>query len=400
MTVSLSCIEIDVPALQHNVHSLRAAAGGRDGQRCCAMVKGNAYGHGLLVVARAFADAGVDWLGIGEIEEASQLRDAGIELPTYCVCPVAPQQAAATVGLGVRVNVYDRELITALSAAAAAQRRVARLHIKLETGTNRQGVRLEEAVELARVVLRDPHLHLEGCSTHFADIEDTTDHSFARQQLAQLQAAVRVLRSTVSAAGANADQLMVHASNTAAVLLWPDMHGDLLRFGIGAYGMWPSKETFVSAQLLGRTKTELRPALRWTTKIAQLKEILTGQWVGYGRTFRAVRPTRLAILPVGYYDGYDRGLSNIAEVLVGGQRARVVGRVAMNMIAIDVTDNIEAQVGSEVVLIGAQQGVSGRDRITADEVATWLGTIHYEVTTRIHPRIPRRVMSGVEAAPQ
>jgi alanine racemase len=388
----LSSVEIDAAALQRNVEALRAAAPGERPRKLCVMVKGNAYGHGTRVAARAFAAAGVHWLGIGELAEAAELRAAGISLPTYCVCPVIPAQAQHAVALDVRVNVCGQALVEALSSAAANQSKQARVHIKLETGTNRQGVDLAKATALARRVVADPNLLLEGCSTHFADIEDTTDHAFARRQLSRFHEAIAAVRDVLSQHGREPGDLLAHASNTAAVLLWPDVHGDLLRFGIGAYGMWPSKETFVSAQTLGRGRIELQPALRWKTLIAQLKDVEAGQWVGYGRTFRTVRATRLGILPVGYYDGYDRGLSNVSEVLVAGQRARVVGRVAMNMVAIDVTDNQHAQEGSEVVLLGDQAGESGSDRITTTEMAGWLGTIHYEVTTRINPRLPRVVV--------
>ena len=389
MLQPLSHVEVRTAALAHNVQVLRAAAGDRDDQLLCAMVKGNAYGHGLLLAARAFVDAGVHWLGVGELEEARQLREAGLVVPLYCVCPVPPRQAEHAVALQVRVNVVDSALVEALSAAAGRRGACAPIHLKIETGTNRQGVRIDDAVALARRIVADPHLRLEGCSTHFADIEDTTDHRFAKQQLRRFRDAITALRAVLSDHGQDPAALLPHASNTAAALLWPDVHGRLLRFGIGAYGMWPSKETFVSAQLLGRQRFDLQPALCWKTEIAELKRIAAGSWVGYGRTFRAVRPSTIGILPIGYYDGYDRGLSNVAEVLVGGQRARVIGRVAMNMTAIDVTDNPAAQVGSEVVLLGSQRGEQGADEVSAAEMASWLGTIHYEVTTRIHPRLPR-----------
>lgn len=388
-----SHLEIDVSALRHNVDVLRGASG-RAGQLLCAMVKGNAYGHGLLVASQAFVHAGVDWLGIGELDEARQLREAGIHTPTYCVCPVFAGQAEDVVALDVRVNVVDQELVAALDRAALAVGKTARVHIKVETGTNRQGVAAEAAVKLADEIGRREGVVLEGCSTHFADIEDTTDHGFAQQQAARFRDAVAEIRRSVARAGGDPERLLAHASNTAALLLWPDAHDDLLRFGIGAYGMWPSKETYISARSLGRAPFDLRPALRWVTAIAQVKDVAAGQFVGYGRTFRTVRPSRIAILPIGYYDGYDRGLSGVGAVLVAGQRAPVVGRIAMNMVAIDVTDNAFAEVGAEVVLLGEQAGSAGTDRISASEIASLLGTIHYEVTTRIHPRLPRKAVGA------
>ncbi len=393
----LTWVEISSSALQHNVRLLRDAAA-RDGHapRTCAMVKGNAYGHGLVAAARAFVAGGVDWLGVADVFEARDLRAAGITVPLYAVCYVPPDQAAFAVAQDLRLTAYDSAVVDAAAAAARAQGRVARVHVKLETGTNRQGLRHDDALALCRHVLRCEGVQLEGLSTHFADIEDTTDHRFARQQLARFQVGVAAARALLAADGHDPAALLAHASNTAAVLLWPDVSLDLVRFGIGAYGLWPSKETFLSAQQLGRRPIALRPALTWKTRIVQLKAVPAGEWVGYGRSFRTVRATRLAILPIGYYDGYDRGLSGVAQVLVGGQRAPVVGRVAMNMVAIDVTDNANAAPGDEVVLIGAQTSAGGGDgdgdRIDVGELAAWLGTIHYEVVTRIHERIARRVI--------
>ena len=188
----------------------------------------------------------------------------------------------------------------------------------------------------------------------------------------------------------------MHASNSAALLLWPEVVGKMARFGIAAYGLWPSKETWLSVCQLGQTPVELRPALTWKTIVAQIHEVPPGEYVGYGRTWRAVRHTRVAVLPIGYYDGYDRGLSNLGKVLIGGMRAPVIGRVAMNMTMIDVTDSASAQVGSEVVLLGSQPTPDGSDgdHITADEMAGWLGTIHYEVVTRIAERIERRLVGA------
>ena len=386
----LSHVEIDADALAANVKALRLAAGSAGSQPLsCAMVKGNGYGHGLVIAAEAFLRGGADWLGVGEVCEAQELADAGIAAPTLAVCHVPAEQCDDAVALGMRLTVYDHDVVRAASLAASAQGTVARLHLKIETGTNRQGLSERAAEELAARIVRDPNLQLEGVSSHFADIEDTTDHDFAKSQLRRFTAATAAIRTAIASAGRDPSALLAHVSNTAAALLWPEVCGDLVRFGIGAYGMWPSKETLVSARTLGRQPVSLQPALCWKTRIVQLKDVPAGEWVGYGRTFRAVRRTRLGILPVGYYDGYDRGLSNVAEVLVGGQRARVVGRVAMNMIAIDVTDNALAEPGSEVVLLGRQIGPGGGDTVSASEMAAWLGTIHYEVTTRISARLPR-----------
>jgi len=398
----LTWVEVDTDALSHNIELLRRAANGAVGTGdeaaprpvLCAMVKGNAYGHGLLVAARAFVAAGVDMLGVGDVGEAVALRQAGIDVPLMAVCHISPAQMDDAVACDLELTVYDSQTVIAASAAVhAAGRpdRPLRLHLKVETGTHRQGLKPDQIAELARLVLRTPGVWLAGASTHFADIEDTTDHRFAHVQLRRFAAAVADIRAEIAAAGSDPERLLAHASNTAALLLWPDVCGHLVRFGIGAYGLWPSKETRVSARQLGRAPVDLRPALTWKTRILHLKPVAAGQWVGYGRTWRTVRASRLAVLPIGYYDGYDRGLSNVGQVLVGGQRAPVVGRVAMNMVVIDVSDAAEVQVGDEVILLGSPSSVDDResDRIRADEMAAWLGTIHYEVVTRINERIPR-----------
>jgi len=393
----LTWIELDRAALRHNIQVLRqgAAHGGR-APLLCVMVKGNGYGHGLLAAARCFLEAGVEWLGVHDIFELQDLRAAGITAAVYVVGRLSPQQVPFAVAQAASFVLYDREVLAAASAAARRHGTRARVHLKVETGNNRQGLRHDEALAMAHAVAADPHLELEGLATHFADIEDTTNHRFAHEQLDRFTTCVEAIRRELSLppAGHPDDKLLAHASNTAALLLWPEVCGRLVRCGIGAYGLWPSKETYLSVCQLGRNPVELKPALTWKTVIAQVREVPAGEYVGYGRTFRAVRLMRVAILPIGYYDGYDRGLSNVAKVLVDGQRAPVIGRVAMNMTAIDVTDNPVACAGSEVVLLGSQARADGSDgdRISAEEMAGWLGTIHYEVTTRIAERIERRVV--------
>lgn len=393
----LTWVELDRAALHHNIAVLRHGAGhGGPPPMLCVMVKGNGYGHGLLESARCFLEAGVEWLGVHDIFELQDLRAAGIDAPIYVVGYLPPSQVAVAVELGARFVLYDWQVLEAASAAARQCGSVARVHLKIETGNNRQGLRHDEALAMAKAVAADPHLELEGMATHFADIEDTTNHRFAQEQLSRFTACVQAVRDALALppAGHPDDRLHAHASNTAALLLWPEVCGRLVRCGIGAYGLWPSKETYLSASQLGRNPVELRPALTWKTVIAQVRDVPAGEYVGYGRTFRAVRNLRIAILPVGYYDGYDRGLSNVAKVLVAGQRAPVIGRVAMNMTAIDVTDSPVARPGSEVVLLGSQTapGQGDGDRISAEEMAGWLGTIHYEVTTRIAERTLRRVV--------
>ncbi|HUT79118.1 MAG TPA: alanine racemase, partial [Polyangia bacterium] len=252
-----------------------------------------------------------------------------------------------------------------------------RVHLKLETGTNRQGLRGRELAEAANV-LRGAGVEIEGAYTHFADIEDTTDHAFAQQQLARFEELLGVL------AGLGARPPLAHTACSAAAILFPETRFQLVRVGIGLYGLWPSKETRVSAAERGRNRLGLKPVMTWKTRIAQIKDVPVGEYVGYGRTFRATRPTRVAVLPVGYADGYPRALSGAAHVLAGGVRAPVLGRICMNMTMVDVTDVI-AVAGDEVVLLGRQ----GDEVIAAEDLARIAGTINYEIVTRAAPGAPR-----------
>lgn len=387
----LCWVEIDTDALAANIGTL-VAESRRGGQRplVAAMVKGNAYGHGLVTAARAFVAGGADWLCVADVFEAAALRDAGIAGPLYNVVATPPAHAAAAVALDVRMVCADLDAALAAAAAARAQGVVARLHLKLETGTNRQGLREPALLALAARIATEPGAMIEGVCSHYADIEDTTDPTFALRQREAFDRGAAALRALLASHGHDPASLLTHTSNSAALLLWPTHPTAVVRCGIAAFGLWPSKETFLSAQQLGHHPIGLRPALRWLTTLLQVKEVPAGEFVGYGRTFRALRPTRLAILPLGYADGYDRRLSSRGQVLVRGRRAPVAGRVAMNLVAIDVTDIPEASVGDEAVLLGPQVGADGeRDAIRAEEMASWLGTIHYEVTTRIAVRLPR-----------
>jgi len=219
---------------------------------------------------------------------------------------------------------------------------------------------------------------LEGVATHFANIEDTTNHAFAKRQLEVFQAALEALRA------AGYEVPVPHAACSAAAILFPESHFSLVRVGIASYGIWPSKETRVSAGHLG-LDFELRPVLSWKTKVAQIKTVPAGAYVGYGCSWRAPADSRLAVLPMGYADGYDRKLSNVGHVLIGGRRAPIRGRVCMNVTIADVTHLLDVSLEDEVVLLGTQ----GEEHITAETMAEWVGTIPYEVLARISPALPR-----------
>lgn len=379
--------EVDCGKLQANLARFRRMVG--PSRVLAPTVKANAYGHGLVLAARAFLAGGADWLTANSLDEARVLRAAGVQAPLYVMGYVPTADLEEAVALQCRLVVYNPETVERLGQVVSRMPpgTLARVHLKVETGNYRQGLELEEAISLANLIARLPGVELEGAATHFADIEDTTDHSYAREQLQRFHQVLQAL------ADAGHTVRLRHCSNSAATILWPHTYLDMVRVGIGAYGMWPSAQTRVSAVLEGRHGViELEPALTWKTRVAQVKDVPQGAFIGYGRSFRTTHRTRLAVLPIGYFDGYDRKLSNLAHVLIRGRRAPLRGRVCMNMVMVDVTDIPDVRVEDEAVLLGAQ----GDERITAEQLAEWVGTINYEVTTRIGGHVPR-VGLGLEA---
>ncbi|MBI5529456.1 MAG: alanine racemase [Deltaproteobacteria bacterium] len=383
----LSWVEVDAAALRHNVGEFRRLIGSN--RKLLAVVKSNAYGHGLCETARsalaAAADpssAGLrraDWLGVFDLDEAARLRDAGIDVPVLIMGDVSDKGLPEAIERGFRLTVPSCDMARRVAAAATRTGRRAVTHIKIETGTNRQGMASVDAIEAGRVLRASGAVEVEGAYTHFANIEDTTDHSYAFGQLGTFNEAIGALER------AGIRPSLRHASCSAATILFPETYFEMVRMGIGMYGLWPSRETRVSAAQEGRTPIDLRPALTWKTRVIQVKDVAAGSFVGYGCTFRATRKMKIAVLPVGYANGYDRGFSNTAYVLIRGRRAAVTGRVCMNLIMVDVTDIPDAAAGDEVVLLGRQ----GDDAITADQLAAMIGTINYEIVARIDPAAPR-----------
>ena len=371
--------EISASALRHNYHFAKRLA---PESQVFAVVKANAYGHGLGEVSRVAIESGVDWLGVNSLEEGLALKEGGIEAPVLILGYVPLEGLEDAVAAGLRMVVYNVETVDRLAAAARKTGREARVHVKLETGTHRQGVSDRQLVPFVERIRKRPGLVLEGLTSHFANIEDTTNFDYPRRQLDIYKAAAAGLSKK------GIDVPVKHMSCTAAAMLFPETYFNLVRVGIGLYGLWPSKETFLSCRLRKRRPLSLQPVLSWKARIAQVKTVPKGAFVGYGGTHRTTRRTCLAVIPVGYYDGYGRSLSNASHVLIRGRRAGVVGRVAMDFITADVTDIPGVRLEDEVVLIGR----SGREQITAPALAALAGTIAYEIMARINPELPRIVV--------
>ncbi|HEX5043978.1 MAG TPA: alanine racemase [Candidatus Polarisedimenticolaceae bacterium] len=378
----LNWVEISAPAIRNNVAEFRRRLGEK--VKLGAVVKSNAYGHGMLEVAAMATASGADWLCVNQVDEGVALRQAGHETPILVMGYVELGRLDDVVQHGLRPVVYNGETVERLEALAAQAGRQVRVHVKVETGTYRQGVLERDLPAFAERIHGSPHLVLEGMTTHFANIEDTTDHSMAEAQVAAFERAQEAL------AGPAGPVPVRHAACSAAALLFTRTHLELARIGISMYGLWPSKETYVSLLERGKPALDLQPVLTWKTRVAQVKDVPEGAYVGYGCTWRAGRDSRIAVLPVGYFEGYDRGLSGLAHVLVRGRRAPLRGRVCMNMCMVEVTDIPGVGVEDEVVLLGHQ----GEERIPAEQVAAWCGTISYEVVSRIHPGLPRLVVQA------
>ena len=377
----LSWIEIDETAVESNVRTFRRRL--RPETSLQAVVKSNAYGHGLDVIARAAGRAGVDSFGVHSAGEAEALAAIDPSRPMLILGYIGIHEADRVVRAGAEATVYNAETLEALSAAASRSSRDVRCHIKVETGVNRQGIAAQDLDGFIDRLQSLPGLVLAGVSTHFANIEDTTDHTFARRQLELFRLAAARVRERSPLA-------VRHCACTAAALTMPETFFDMVRVGIGIYGIWPSKETLLSCLIEGKEGMPLVPVMTWKTRIAQIKTVSTGESVGYGCEHKVTHPTRVAVLPIGYADGYDRRLSGVGHVLVAGRRAPVLGRVCMNLVMIDVTDIETARLEDEVVLLGQQ----GEGEITATQVAAQCHTIAYEIVSRIAPCVPRLAVTS------
>jgi alanine racemase len=373
-------IEVSRGALAHNIALFRRLLS--PGTALMAVVKANAYGHGLQQVAGVCVSSGVEMLGVHTADEVIALRRQGVSLPIMVMGYLAPKQVAEVVDPGVHVLLSSYQVLEALGAHGRRLGISPPVHVKVDTGTHRQGVNPGDVAALAAAA-RDAGLTVAGIATHFANIEDTTDHSYAYLQLERFREAVTAVQERVGRVR------WVHAACSAAALLFREADFGMVRVGISLYGHWPSKETYLSWLLEhGRDGVKLEPALAWRVLVGQVKDVEAGAPVGYGLTYRPTRASRIAVLPVGYAEGYPRALSNRARVLVHGRAAPVIGRVCMNVVMVDVTDVPDVRDGDVVTLIGSD----GAERVTAEELAENAGTINYEILARLSPSLPRCVV--------
>ena len=364
----LTWAEIDLDAIAQNAAGLKARAGGR--AELMVAVKANAYGHGAVPVAWAAMEGGATRLAVHRTLEGVQLRQAGIAAPILIMGYTVPAESGRVVRWNLTPTVNSKPQAEALSEAAVAQRSALPVHVKVDTGMSRYGLLPDEVLDFVRFLSGLPGLELEGLYTHHC-VADLADKAFTRHQFSIYVDVVKRLEEAGFAFP------LKHVSNSATTLDLPEMALDMVRCGIALYGLRPSDEV--------EPAIPLRPALALKSRLARVRTLPAGASISYGRTHITDEPTRVALVPVGYGDGYHRILSNRGAVLIHGRRAPIVGRVCMDQFVVDVSHIPAARLHDEVVLIGRQ----GKEHIPAEEVARWAETINYEVTTSLLPRVVR-----------
>jgi len=363
-----SWVEVDLDNFTHNWAQMRKLTG--PSVRILQVVKADAYGHGAIRTARSAIHNGATYLGVACLSEAQALRAAGIDTPILILGYTPAWQARELILARCAATVFTADVARALSRAAGELAAGVTVHVKVDTGMGRLGLLPDEVLPFVSELACLPGLRVEGLFTHFS-VADATDKAYTLAQLA----AFREVVAGLDAAGLRPP--LLHAANSAATLELAETHLDMVRVGIAMNGLAPSAETPLPA--------EFRPDLTFKTQVAKVKELPAGSYVSYGNTYRTAGTQRIAVIPVGYADGFRRAPAHWGCVLVRGRRAPIVGRVCMDQTMIDVTRIPQVRQGDEVVLIGRQ----GHEELTVDEVASRLGTINYEVVSEILARVPR-----------
>lgn len=360
-------IEVDKLAIAHNVQRLKAIVGPH--VALMAVVKANAYGHGALAVSTTALLNGADYLGVATVNEAIELRDAGIDAPILCLGYTPPWAVRQALRYNLALTLYDLELTRTFDRIAREMNATLKAHVKLDTGMTRLGLLPDQVTGFFRSLKNLKNIQIEGIYTHLAAAE--TDPDYTEGQVRAFGDMVRMLQAS------GFQFQYIHAANTAGTLGYPDAHFTMVRCGIAMYGLAPAEEFPLPDDFV--------PAMAWKTSIAQVKTLPPGTYVGYGNTYRTRGTEKIAVIPVGYADGFRRAPFNWGDVLVSGKRVPLVGRVSMDMSMINVTGLPDVAIADEVILIGRQ----GEEHITAAEVAEKLGTSAYEVISTILARVPR-----------
>lgn len=371
--------EVDLDAIAHNIKQIRNITNPH--AKIMAVVKADAYGHGFLEVAKTLIENGADALAVAVLQEAKQLRSRGIKVPILILGATDQAAAEDLIDFDVMPTVFDYEMAKALSYEAQRKDKIAKIHIKIDTGMSRVGYlaieeTIDKTVEEILKIANLPYLEIDGIFSHFSTA-DETDQTFTDVQFSRFMN----LCDRLEKAGLSIPTK--HICNSAATIMRPEMHLDMVRPGIILYGLYPSDE-------VDKKRLPLIPAMSLKAQISMVKTVSKGTEVSYGKTYITDKTTKIATVPIGYADGYLRVLAEKAKMLCHGEQVKVIGRICMDQCMIDVTNVNTISTGDEVTIFGA-------DTITADDVAKWMNTINYEVVCVIGKRIPRIYKSGGRA---
>ena len=371
----IGSVHISLDALRANARALRDLVAPA---RASFVVKGNAYGHGLIEVARA-VEPFADKLCVYSIDEAIELRDADIQRSIFVMGPIESADLDEALSRGLEIALWDTHAYLRAAAEAASKRRTrVPVHVKINTGAARLGLEPRDAPDALEDFARIPEIEIVGIFSHLAAAEEL-DSPFTTHQIDQFQDVLRLAEPTLHTRGIRP---VHHIAASAAAMLWPQTRLDMVRIGIALYGLWPSPQTRVA---MNGAKFDLEPALSLTTRLVAIRPVETGTPIGYGCTYHAPKHTTIGVVPLGYADGIPRLFSNRGAFIVNGVRCPIVGRVCMNMTMIDIGSAGPAQPGDLVTLLGS----NGNASVTADDWAEWAETINYEIVTRLPAELPR-----------
>lgn len=373
-------VRLNKNALINNVSEFARICSGYE--KIMAVVKANAYGHGLDETVLILGSTPIRRFGVFTLNEAIRVRNIIPDSTVLIFQSLYENELAEAIERGFEITVGSIDSLQHLKEVIKSTKSPPFVHLKVETGTNRQGIVKEEVKDVSALLSQTRRIKVKGVYTHFANIEDTTDHSYAVYQLSNYRSLVNDFIKN----GINFEYR--HTACSAAAILFPETHFDFVRIGIGLYGHWPSKETYISAGHLNIEKPNLIPVMSVVSRIIQIKSVKASDYIGYGCSYRATRDMKIGIIPVGYSNGYLRAFSNRSYVIVKGRRAPVVGRVCMNMTMIDITDIPEVKLLEEVLLMG----YDGKEVISAEDLASIAGTINYEILTLIDPLAEREIV--------
>jgi alanine racemase len=378
-SIDRTWVELDRSATAHNTQKLATLI--QQGAGHCAIVKSNAYGHGLEQMTALLSESGIRFFGVDSLDEAIAVRKIAPESEIIILGYTPSERFNELLRVDAIQTITNEDQLGELNDIAQKAQGKGRISLKLETGTQRQGIAKAQLPRILMTIRQKTFIEFTSVHSHFSDSESPKGEGFTHDQFNRFAELFKTIREKGFTPN------YIHISSSAATTLFPELQGNVVRFGIMNYGLWPSVDVKRRNQISPRG-IELQPVLSWRTRVVQVKDIASGIPVGYGRSFISDRPMRIAVLPVGYYDGYRRTYRDNAEVLIHGHRCRVLGGICMNMMMVDVSQIPQVKRDDVVTLVGRD----GMHMITADDLAGWGKTINYEVVTQISPHLPRHIV--------